>query len=148
MIFDHIDHIDTYAALPGIKAIAEYLKETDLSALEPGTYEIDGRNLYVMIQEPTQKKLEEARPEAHDVYADLQLVIKGCEYMGYAPRAIMGEPVEVRDGKDICFYEGKFSRILANEGDFAVFFPQDAHAPNIGDPAAYEKKAVFKIKLN
>lgn len=151
MIVDHLSNIAQYKALPELKQIIEYLECHDLKDLPDGRTDIDGDNLYVLIQRPTLKKVEEVRPEAHDLYADLQVVIEGEEIMGYAPRKDLGEPVEVREGKDIVFYDGKggeaFSKIVFKAGQFAVFYPQDGHVPCIDNGAGTDHKAVIKIKL-
>lgn len=151
MIVDNLSNISAYKDIPNLKAVAEYLECHDLKDLPDGTTKIDGDNLYVMIQHPTLKQAADARPEAHDIYADLQVVIEGEEIMGYAPRADLGEPVEDPEGKDICFYDGKggeaFSKVLVKAGQFAVFYPQDGHAPCISNGAETNTKAVFKIKL-
>lgn len=148
MILDTAEHIGTYKALPGMEKIGEFLKTHDLKSMEVGTYEIDGKDLYVMIQNPKLKKEQDARCEAHVLYADLQLLIEGEEYMGYAPLETLGAPVEDPEGKDIAFYNGKFQKILVPEGSFAVFFPGDAHAPciEVGNGGSV-KKAVFKIRV-
>lgn len=151
MIVDNIKNIAAYKDIPSLKAVVEYLECHDLRDLPVGTTKIDGDNLYVMIQNPTLKKVEDARPEAHVLYADLQLIIEGEEIMGYAPVRDLGEPTENPDGKDIAFYDGKggeaFSKIVFKAGDFAVFYPQDGHAPCISNGADKDVKAVFKIKL-
>lgn len=92
MILDTCDHMGTYRALPGMEKIIAYLAEHDLASMPEGTYEIDGQNLYVMVQNPTLKDPKGAEPEAHKLYADLQLVLSGSEYMGYAPLASLGDP--------------------------------------------------------
>lgn len=151
MIVDNIKNIAQYKALPELAQVVEYLECHDLRDLPVGTTHIDGDNLYVMIQNPTLKRVEDARPEAHELYADLQLIIEGEEIMGYAPIKDLGEPTENPEGKDICFYDGKggaaFSQIVFKAGDFAVFYPQDGHAPCISNGAEKDIKAVFKIRL-
>lgn len=149
MILDTCDHMGTYRALPGMEKIIAYLAEHDMASMPEGTYEIDGQNLYVMVQNPTLKDPKGAEPEAHKLYADLQLVLSGSEYMGYAPLAFLGDPVRDPEGKDIAFYRGPFTSLRVPAGSFAVFFPEDAHAPSLLGEGTGEKdkKAVFKIRL-
>lgn len=149
MILDTLEHIKSYRALPGMEKILAFLETHDLTSLQDGTYEIDGRDLYVMIQSPKLKSEEEAKLEAHRDYADLQLVFSGAENMGYAPLETLGEPVSDPEGQDIAFYHGDCQKFFVPEGSFAVFYPGDAHAPSLAvfREGESDRKAVFKIRL-
>ena len=149
MIADTIENIGLYSGIPGLKKVVEYINTNDISSLPVGRTDIDGNDLYVTIDHPQLKEANTARAESHDRYADLQLIIEGSEIMGYAAKSDMGEPVEAHPDSDIYFYkEGGFSRILFRKGMFAIFFPNDAHAPCIKTPSCEKvKKAVFKIKM-
>ncbi|MGI6055930.1 MAG: YhcH/YjgK/YiaL family protein [Bilifractor sp.] len=149
MILDTVENIGKYADIKMLKKVVAYIQTHDLSKLPDGRTDIDGDELYVMIQHPVLKKMEEAKPEAHNRYADLQLVISGTEIMGYAPREDLGAPIESNPDGDIWFYEGgNFSPLTIRSGMFAVFFPQDAHAPCIVSPeGGAVTKAVFKVAV-
>ena len=58
----------------------------------------------------------------------------------------MAEEISANPEGDIWFYHGPVTGIKMEKGSFAVFFPQDAHAPGIatGDPAPV-KKVVVKV---
>ena len=62
----------------------------DLYELPGGRTDIDGVRLYVMFQRPTLQPCANAMPEAHDRYADFQIMLKGGELVGYAPRSKFG----------------------------------------------------------
>ncbi len=148
MIFDRVENLKQYAGMPCMEKVTEYILKTDLSKMEVGKYDIDGDNLYVMIQEPAGRTDEEAKMETHHDYADLQLVIKGAEYMGVAPETRLGNLVEAHEDKDLYFYDGSYSKVLLKAGQFAVLFPNEGHTPNIRvEGAGQAKKAVFKIKM-
>ena len=101
-----------------------------------------------MIQRYTTKKPGEARPEAHDKYIDLQLMLDGEEYIGYANRNALGKPIEAKPENDINFFEGETCKMLLSNGTFGIYFPTDVHAPCIAVNEPREvKKAVFKIIL-
>jgi biofilm protein TabA len=75
MIFDRIANAHIYAPLGhGIARGLQYLNRTDLAALEPGRYEIDGASLYVVASEYSTKDSADGRWEAHRRYIDLQAV--------------------------------------------------------------------------
>lgn len=150
MIIDTIKNLHLYNGIPAVRDVLDYLKDHDLNDLPEGTTEIDGRRFYVMIQHPVLREASVASPEAHDKYIDIQIVMKGKEIMGYAPRATQGEPIESRPENDIYFYApGNFSQLLVDAEMFVLFFPDDAHAPCI-KPQNIDvsvTKAVFKIKI-
>ena len=75
MIFDEKKNLDFYKNL-GIegryaKAVA-FLQNTDLKALEPGKYEIDGKDVYANVTAYTTIPWAEAKYEAHEHYTDIQ----------------------------------------------------------------------------
>lgn len=150
MIADKITNINRYAGIPDLKKVIAFIQSTDLNTLPDGRTDIDGDNLYVNIQHPQLRSAEGARPEAHDCYADLQLVLEGCEVMGYIPRDTLGEPCEANPEGDIFLYQAdSFASVPIEAGMFAVFFPEDAHAPGLaGSDKGPVKKAVFKIRLD
>lgn len=130
------------------KAI-DWLKNNDLEAMEAGTYEIEGRDIYAMVQEITTKPVEERRAEKHDIYLDIQYIVSGIERMGYVPYTGSEEILENPEGKDACFYKNlkgeNFVDVTA--GSYCIFFSNDIHRPGAaaGEPCAV-KKVVLKVK--
>jgi len=107
--------------------------------------------VYVTVSDNKTKAFEETKWEAHKKYIDIQYVAKGKEKMGVAPfeKAIEVEPYN--DKKDVGFYsisalESKF--YIAQPDTFLIFFPSDAHRPNIKiDGVDADKKIVIKIRV-
>ncbi len=129
------------------KAFA-FLRDSDLVNLKPGKYVIDGDNAYATITEAPSKTFEQSAWESHRKYIDLQYVIKGEEKIGVAPvtTATVIKPYD--DSKDAANYntEGQFYN--ATPGTFFLFFPGDAHRPNIKvDGYDVVKKLVIKIRV-
>ncbi|MBO7423704.1 MAG: YhcH/YjgK/YiaL family protein [Oscillospiraceae bacterium] len=148
MIYDRIENIETYTALSERLAKGlRLLRTTDFSALEAGKYEVDGTALYYMLQSYQSKELND-RPEAHKKYIDIQYILEGEEQIGVGALSEMAEEVSANPEGDIWFYRGPVTNIKMGKGNFAVFFPQDAHAPGIatGDPAPV-RKVVVKILI-
>ena len=81
MIYDKIDNLETYAGISErlMKGL-RLLKETDFSALEPGRYEVDGNELYFMVQSYQTKESNDT-PEAHKKYIDIQRVNGDTTYV-------------------------------------------------------------------
>ena len=55
----------------------EFIRTTDLNALENGRHEIDGDNLFVNIVDSVMKTPQQARLEVHDKYIDIQVPLSG-----------------------------------------------------------------------
>ena len=50
MIFSSIHSCDTFAEYPEvIKKVIEYLKENDFVNMDPGVYEIQGKDIYAQV---------------------------------------------------------------------------------------------------
>ena len=147
MIFDSLKNSEVYNSLnPRFARAFEYLKTTDLASLTAGIHEIDGRNIYVNVQERALKRPEEARLEVHNQYIDIQVVVRGRETFGWSERSSCTHPDgEFDNEKDILFYDdAKQTCYTLTEGQFTIFFPEDAHAPMIGEGDI--KKVIVKVK--
>ena len=152
MIFDEKKNLDFYRNL-GIEGryakAVDFLKNTDLEALEPGKYEIDGKNVYANVTAYTTIPWEEAKYEAHEHYTDIQYVSEGSEIMSYAPVHEMTVKVPYNPDKDVVLFENTTPglQVVTGAGQYLIFNPWDAHKPKAanGEPAPI-KKVIVKIK--
>lgn len=150
MIADSLKNARDYFSLGGnFQKAFEYLMQNNLEDKAEGKYEIDGDNIFVIVQSYDAKPESEGKLEAHRKYADIQFIIEGEEKIGYANIEKTSPVVDYDDEKDIIFLDGDFDFILVQKNDFMVFFPQDAHMPSIVSNGGrkYVKKAVIKIKV-
>ena len=134
-----------YSLNPSFQKAFEYISNNDLHSLAPGKHEID-ENLFVISEKVQGKAKSDAALESHKAFIDIQLCISGIDNMGWKALADCGSVKEHYADKDLTFYEGSptaFCRV--SEGQFAVFFPEDGHAPNIGDGELH--KIVFKVRV-
>lgn len=125
-----------------------FLKNEDLSSLNVGTHEIDGKNVFVKVTEYNSKAPEDVLFEAHKDYADIHCVVSGKEYLEWASpsKAIVKtlyDPI-----KDIVFYEAKGNQIAVVEsGTFYFVFSDELHRSGIKvGESVWVKKIVVKIK--
>lgn len=128
----------------------EYLKNTDLNALEVKRHDIDGDNLFALVSEYITKNEEDAKFEAHKKYVDIQYVISGSEQMSVAPVTKKGEVLTPYDEtKDLEFMTvTESSQFIATPDKFFLFFPSDLHRPGVkAGENAQVKKVVIKVKL-
>jgi biofilm protein TabA len=128
------------------KAIA-FLNDPKLDTLKPGKYVIDGDNVYATITDAPSKTFEQSAWESHRNYIDLQYVVRGKEKIGVAPvtSATVIKPYDA--SRDIANYTTDGQFYIASPGEFFLFFPGDAHRPNIKvDGYDTVKKLVIKIR--
>ncbi len=143
MIIDTLDNLEKYASLNPLFAKAiEFLKNTDLKAQPVGKVELDGKNLVVNFSVAKGKTKEQAQLETHKKFIDIQIPLSCTEVMGYTPACDLPEG-EYNAEKDITkFAIPSESYIAVNPGMFAIFFPQDGHAPCISDEENIQKVIV------
>jgi YhcH/YjgK/YiaL family protein len=148
MIIDRIAHAHLYASLgPRVAHALDYLQNTNVGALAPGTYELDGRRLYAMVQEYTTKPLDQGKWEAHIRYADLQFVAHGVERIGYGPMTSF-EQHAYDSEKDFVALAGSGEYLTLESGTFMLLWPGEGHMPGIAvDAPAAVKKIVIKIEV-
>lgn len=148
MILDKLSECARYAALhPDFARAFEFLTQTNLAGLAAGRHEIDGDRMFVLIDHKTGRGREGARLEAHRKYIDLQYTFEGMEEVGWSPLEACRPPSGGFDEpNDIGFFndDRPSTWLSVPPGLFAIFFPEDAHAPLAG--RGLLKKAIVKIK--
>jgi biofilm protein TabA len=150
MIIDTIKNASKYLSVhPLFEKAFQYINSQDLVNLADGKYEIDGDQLKVIVSNKNGMTAEEstAKFECHNNYIDIQLCIKGKETMGWKPREnCTSQKGDYNPEKDVLFYSDAPEMYFElNDGQFAIFFPEDVHAPMIGEGSI--KKLVIKVKI-
>ena len=148
MIIDNFENAEKYFILnPDFKLVFDFIKNNDLAAMECGKYELNGNKVFFNLQEYESKHLQKL--EAHKNYIDIQVVIKGEEYMGWTNINNTNVTEQYDEEKDVMFLEGNVSNLKADNKVFLIFYPEDAHMPALCiDEPRQVKKAIFKILQN
>jgi biofilm protein TabA len=150
MIVDTLQNASKYFTVHPLFAKAfEYIKQTDLDTIEMGRYEIDEDKLKAIFSNKKGMTAGEsiAKFECHNKHIDIQLCIDGVEQIGWKPR----EKCKTENGgynaeKDVQLYSDQPDMFFTlTNGQFAILFPEDVHAPMIGDNEI--KKLVIKVKI-
>ncbi|CAL1518416.1 YhcH/YjgK/YiaL family protein [Chitinophaga sp. MM2321] len=150
MIIDSLDNAHLYYRL-GLKFIKafEYLAQTDFSSLEKGRYEIDGTNIFAIVNEYETVDAATEQMEAHKKYIDIQYIVKGEELVGHDFLHQKTPSKAYSDADDYMLFAERpvfFSKLEQNS--FGVFFPTDLHMPNLmADKPSMVKKVVIKISV-
>lgn len=147
MVVDKLENLEKYVSLNPLFAQAvEFLKSTDLDAHEIGKITLKEGELMVNFSQTRPKTKEEAKLETHNQFIDIQIPLSGVEVMGYTPRTDLPEE-EYNAEKDITFYKGLAKDYLTiAPGMFAIFFPQDGHAPGVTSDGV--KKVIVKVRVH
>lgn len=148
MIVDSLKNAPLYYGVATrLEQAFRLLAQHDLATLAPGTYELDGRNIFLNIVERDLKTPAEAKLEVHNDYLDVQIVLRGREGFGWSERAAMQQPQSPFDAeRDIQFFDDvPQTYYTLCEGQFTILLPEDAHAPLVGEGPI--RKAIVKVKL-
>jgi YhcH/YjgK/YiaL family protein len=148
MILDNLDNSALYEQLnPLFKEAFDYLKSVDFSKAGVGKTELKGKDLFVIVSDSDMKTETDAKMEVHNNYIDIQLPVSKAETYGWKARVELKEPRDpFNEEKDIQFFFDKGTTLVtAVPGNFAIFFPQDGHAPCIGEGEI--RKVVVKIRM-
>lgn len=152
VIVDKIQNSNLYTCCDERLAKAfEILTDKSLTEKPDGKYEVDGKNIYYLVQRYQSKPLAEGRFEAHQKYIDIQYVASGEEMLGYAPIDGLEIQTPYNPEKDIIFYNRpeKYTPVHLKAGLFAVLYPDDAHMPGRAvDNPTNVLKIVVKVKIN
>ena len=127
----------------------QWLKSQDLKNIEPNKYSIDGERLFANVQEYETK--DDAKYETHRKYIDIQYMISGKEKVGVREKSACKTCIEYDNETDLEFMDcvSNEEYVELSEGDFLVFFPQDAHKPSISvDEKQKVKKVIVKVAIN
>lgn len=129
-----------------------WLKETDLKALNIGKYNIsDG--IFVKIQEYNTKEESNGRFENHEEHLDFHYLITGEEITRVTrPDSLTEIDNALRTPDDVAHYKrfnGPATSICLHPGDYLILFPEDAHEAclDLTDKAIQCKKAVIKVPV-
>lgn len=148
MILSTLNEADRLCALhPLFVRAFDYLRSTDLLALEPGRHGVQGEEVFAIVENCVGHTRAEAKLESHRRYIDIQLVLEGVDEMGWKALAECTKPIGDFDtGCDIRFYDDVPSSWVATPaGSFCIFFPDDAHAPLVSDGMI--RKVIMKIAV-
>lgn len=150
MIFDQLKNAEIYFPInEKFKKAFDYLKSVDFINTEQGKYEIEGEDIYAIVQQYDTKPLTSAKWEAHKKYIDIQYIVSGKEKMGYSHKNKMIVTQEYNEEKDALYLKGEGNFLTAESGYFAIFFPSDVHMPGIAlNLSTPVKKVVVKVKTD
>lgn len=152
MILDALENWRSYGAAPALERAFAFLTGLE-PGIEPGEYELLGRDVYAIVFDTDTKALLDATVEAHQVYADIHLPLTGPEVHARFEVAELAEKTPYDAERDAATYEhpDRFAALFTlHPGHFALYLPGEAHlTQGKTDPRpARLRKVVVKIKAD
>lgn len=145
MILDHLTNDRAFAVLPEWPQIVAFLRTADVLTCDAGRYDIDGDRFYAIIAD--ELHTETTNPlEAHRRYIDVQVAVRGSFVVLWQALRECISPLQAYDPKKdmLLMADEATTKLMLVPGVAAVFYPEDAHAPQPPEEAV--RKVVFKIR--
>ena len=149
MIIDTLNNASKYFSLhPSFAKAFEFINATDLVNAADGKSDIaEGLKAIFSNKPGVAAAASVSKFECHNNNIDIQLCINGVETIGWKPREkCVSENGRYNPEKDVqLYYEQPDMYFQLTNGQFAIFFPEDVHAPMIGEGEI--KKLVIKVRI-
>lgn len=145
----HVDHADSYRGLgAGIDAAFDFLTARDVVSCPDGKHTVNADGVFAIVQRYATKSDVDAIWETHRKHVDVQFIGQGRERMGWCRRThalTIREPY--REDREAEFYEppAEPSFFELGTGEFAIFWPDDVHAPSLMAAGEVQPQHVLKV---
>lgn len=150
MILAHIEDSERYYSLhPLFKQLFDYVKTHDLSQVPAERITLDGERLFINVADASLKSPEEQVLEVHRRYIDVHFPLSSNEVMGWSPlQGLQTESVNPFNEEDdyAVYAETAQTYLTIRPGEFAIVWPEDAHAPIIGEGKL--RKLIAKVLID
>jgi len=132
---------------PMFKTLFDYVKSHDLLHAELGRIEIKGDELFINNVNPECVAAEKQVLEVHRSYIDVHIVLEGTERIGWkAFEDLTDETKPYEEEGDCALYsDAPTTFVDLLPGQFMIVYPEDPHAPVIGQGKI--RKLIAKVKL-
>lgn len=115
----------------------------------PGRYELEGDQMFCLVQDATPRSVADSQAEAHQRYADIQIPLSASERFGFSlPQTNLAACDDQLESRDLAFYPTPANEFFMDvaPGSFVVFLPTELHRPcvTIGDTTKF-RKVVIKV---
>lgn len=132
---------------PLFKPLFDYVKSHDLLHAELGRIEIKGDKLFINNVNPECVTAEKQVLELHRAYIDVHILLEGTERIGWkAIEDLTNETKPYEEEGDCALYsDAPTTFVDLLPGQFMIVYPEDPHAPVIGEGKI--RKLIAKVKL-
>lgn len=148
MILDTLSNAQRYYALhPLFQQLFDYVRSHDLATVPAGRITLDGDKLFINVNDSQLIPAEEQKLEVHRRYIDVHFPLSCDERVGWTPLEHLGKSDEpFNEASDYAVYSCPAETYFTmRPGQFCIVWPEDAHAPVIGEGKI--RKLVAKVLI-
>lgn len=132
---------------PLFKTLFDYVKTHDLLHAELGRIEIEGDNLFINNVNPECASSGKQVLELHRDYIDIHILLEGTERIGWKAIEDLTDETKPYEKEGDCALYADTPTVFVDllPGQFMIVYPEDPHAPVIGEGKI--RKLIAKVKL-
>jgi len=132
---------------PLFKQLFDYVKTHDLLHTECGRIELAGDDLFINNVNPTCVSASDQVLEVHRDYIDVHILLEGKERIGWKAIEDVTDLKQAyqKEGDCALYSDTPTSFVDLLPGQFLIVFPEDPHAPVIGEGKI--RKLIGKVRL-
>lgn len=132
---------------PLFKQLFDYVKTHDLLHTECGRIELAGDDLFINNVNPTCVSASDQVLEVHRDYIDVHILLEGKERIGWKALEDVTDLKQAyqKEGDCALYSDTPTSFVDLLPGQFLIVFPEDPHAPVIGEGKI--RKLIGKVRL-
>lgn len=148
MIVSNLQNSERIESLhPLFKQLFDYVKTHDLLHTECGRIELAGDDLFINNVNPTCVSASDQVLEVHRDYIDVHILLEGKERIGWKAieDVIDLKQAYQKEGDCALYSDTPTSFVDLLSGQFLIVFPEDPHAPVIGEGKI--RKLIGKVRL-
>lgn len=133
---------------PAFARVFAFIKEQDLLSAPPERITLDGDRLFINNVQTEGREASAMPLEAHRQYLDIHVLLEGQERIGWRAIEDCGEPSKAYNAEEdyMLWEQPASSYVDLKPGQFAIVYPEDAHAPLIGSGSI--RKLVVKALVD
>lgn len=133
---------------PLLPELFRYVRTHDLLHTPCGRIELDGDRLFINNSNPQCLTAEEQVLEVHRRYLDVHILLEGEETIGWSPLAELKMEQQAYDAEADCalYADRPSTYVTLRPGQWLMAWPEDAHAPIIGQGKI--RKLIAKLRLD
>lgn len=153
MILSRFSDLAQQVALPpNMRKAIQFLQSAHWDELPSGRVAIDDDQVFAIISSYTTHQPEKmVELEAHQKYIDIQYILSGREVIGWASAEnvlLSGAYNPEKDAWNGNLPIEQLTFLHVDAGQATIFYPTDAHAPQIADGApCMVRKVVVKVAI-
>ena len=132
---------------PLFKKAFDYVKSHNLLDAPLGRIEVEGDVLFINNSNPECVKVEKQVLGVHRKYIDIHVLLEGEETVGWKPLPdCRNETKPYNEDEDCALYDEQAATYFKMQpGQILIVWPEDAHAPVIGEGKI--RKLIIKVKI-